>query len=91
MIRIKGFCDVKVLKYLNAKDKIKVISKLSKYYQKLVYSGYTWTSLFDKSTDPSWNLDKLTLNFLNLFGNLNGVVIYLIPEITNFKVINQRC
>ena len=34
--------------YLNAKDKIKVISLLSKSWRNLVFSGYAWESLFDE-------------------------------------------
>ena len=87
MIRIKGFCDIIVLRYLNAKDKIKTISLLSKYFRKLVFSGYSWSSLFNKENDHTWNIDKLTPNFLELFCNLKGAKIYINPKITNFKAI----
>ena len=33
--------------YLNAKDKLKFMAKVSKSWRKLVYSGYAWESLFD--------------------------------------------
>ena len=39
---------------LNAEDKIKTLALVSKSWRTLIFSGYAWESLFDKSYDSYW-------------------------------------
>ena len=45
--------------YLNAEDKIRTLSLVSKQWRKLIFAGYAWENLFDKNYDSSWNISNI--------------------------------
>ena len=68
--------------YLNAKDKIKIISLASKSWRKLVYSGYAWESLFDDVYDKSWKSSGFNNRIFKTFEHFKGVhQLVLTPQL----------
>ena len=67
--------------YLNAKEKIKTVSLVSKSWRELVFSGYAWESLFDHNYDKSWKISKVKKQLFRMFNHFKGILcIYIRPE-----------
>ena len=51
MDKLRLFEKRKILLYLSADEKFRIICRLSKNYESLIYSGFAWEFLFDEVHD----------------------------------------